>query len=447
MRSRLLLLALATGSLVLVAFLIPLALLLRSTAAEHASDAAATQAQAVASVVATLDQRQLPLVVDQAGGQMTVFLPDGTVVGRPAPRDAAVALAATGRSLTARVPGGREVLVAVAGLPGGTAVVRAFVTDADLRRGVTRSWLILGGVGTGLLAVSAAVAALLARSITRPLSALVGAADAMAGGDLDTRAADDGPREVRQVGRALNRLASRITELLHHERETVADLSHRLRTPLTALRIDAESLPASEDAQRIVHGVDDLERAVTEIIRTARRPDTDPRAARCDAAAVVAERAAFWAALAEDQGRVMRVAVPAGAVPVRARVDDVAVCVDTLLDNVFTHTPEGTAMSVELAVAESGGARLTVADSGPGFPDPAAAAERGAGTGLHSTGLGLDIARRVAAGSGGSLAVGASVSGGAAVVAAFGPPADDGGPTARRTTRRVRRALRRPDLG
>ena len=123
-------------------------------------------------------------------------------------------------------------------LPGGTAVVRDFVTDADLRRGVTRSWLILGGIAAGLLAVSAAVAALLAKSITRPLSALVGAADAMAGGDLEVRAAVDGPPEVRHVGGALNRLASRITDLLRHERETVADLSHRLRTPLPALRID-----------------------------------------------------------------------------------------------------------------------------------------------------------------------------------------------------------------
>jgi signal transduction histidine kinase len=322
-------------------------------------------------------------------------------------------------------------------------VVRAFVTDAELQRGVTRSWLILGGVGTGLLAVSAAVAALLAKSITRPLSALVVAADAMAGGDLDVRAAAEGPREVRHVGRALNRLASRVAELLRHERETVADLSHRLRTPLTALRIDVESLPDSEDAQRIVHGLDDLEGAVTQIIRTARRTDADPAAARCDAAAVVADRAAFWAALAEDQDRRMFVDVPSGAVPVGAAADDVAVCVDTLLDNVFTHTPDGTPMSVELTGAASGGARLTVADSGPGFPDAAAAAERGVGTRPHSTGLGLDIARRVATGSGGTLVLDTSPSGGAAVIVEFGAARDDADP-ARRQGRRALRRSRRP---
>jgi signal transduction histidine kinase len=433
---------LAIGSLVLVAFLIPLALLLRSTAAEHASDDAATRAQAVASLVATVDERKLPLVVDSAGTAMTVYLPDGTVVGRAAPRDAAVRLAAGGRSLTAGVPGGREVLVAVGGLPGGTAVVRDFVSNAELQRGVVRSWVILGGVAVGLLAVSAAVAALLAKSITRPLSALAGAADAMAAGDLTVRAAADGPHEVRHVGRALNRLASRVTELLRHERETVADLSHRLRTPLTALRIDAESLPDTEDSHRILHGLDDLERAVTEIIRTARRPDTDPAAARCDAAAVVADRAAFWAALAEDQDRRMLVDVPAGAVPVAATADDVAVCVDTLLDNVFTHTPEGALIAVDLSVVAAGGARLTVSDSGPGFPDPDTAAERGAGTGRHSTGLGLDIARRVAAGSGGTLRVGASEYGGAAVVVDFGAPQDEGGSVRRQRRGGLRRSSR-----
>lgn len=441
MRGRLLLLALAVGSLILVAFLVPLALLLRSSAAEHASDEAATRAQAVASLVATVDERKLPLVVEQGGRPLTVFMPDGTVIGRAVPRDAAVTLAAGGRSLTARVPGGREVLVAVGGLPGGTAVVRDFVTDAELRRGVTRSWLILGAVGAGLLAVGAAVAAMLARSITRPLSALVGAADAMAAGRLDVRAEAVGPREVRHVGRALNRLASRVTELLHHERETVADLSHRLRTPLTALRIDAESLPDTEDSQRVLNGLDDLERAVTEIIRAARGTDTDRAAARCDAAAVVAERAAFWAALAEDHARPMRVAVPAAAVPVGATAQDVTVCVDTLLDNVFTHTPEGTAMAVELTACASGGARLTVADAGTGFPDPAAAVERGAGTRARSTGLGLDIARRVAAGSGGALLLGASRLGGAAVTVEFGPPHQDG-PS---VPRQHRRALRRSD--
>lgn len=65
----------------------------------------------------------------------------------------------------------------------------------------------------------------------------------------------------------LNLLATRIGELLRHERETLADLSHRLRTPLTALRIDAESLRGDEEMMnRVVADVDVLTRTVNEML-------------------------------------------------------------------------------------------------------------------------------------------------------------------------------------
>ncbi|MFL6113580.1 MAG: HAMP domain-containing protein [Catenulispora sp.] len=442
MKNRLILLTLATSSLVLVAFMIPLALMVRSAAAEHAVDDAATQAQATASLVATLDPADLPAVVGQSVRPVTVFLPGGVLIGQQAARDDAVRLAATGRSLTMAVPGGREVLVAVAGLPDGTAVVRTFVPDGELRRGVARTWTILGAVAVGLLAVTAAVAALLARSLVRPLTALVAASDAMASGDLTVRTAEAGPQEVRRVGSALNRLAERISDLLQHERETAADLSHRLRTPLTALRIDAESLRHPEDHARIGQDLDDLERVVTDIIRTARRPNTGapPNATRADAAAVVRDRTTFWSALAEEQARLMHVDVPPQPIWVGAAAEDISECIDTLLDNVFTHTNEGTPFTVRLTAAPDGGATLTIADSGPGFPDHPAIA-RGASSRPHSTGLGLDIATRVATRSGGTLTATASTSGGAAVVVEFGPARAETGPG-----RRALRAGRRTSL-
>ena len=100
---------------------------------------------------------------------------------------------------------------------------------------------MLGLLGLGLLAVSLLVADLLARRLTRPLSEVAAVSHRLAHGDLDARAGVDGPPEVRQVSAGLNLLAGRITELLAQERATVADISHRLRTPLTALRIDVES--------------------------------------------------------------------------------------------------------------------------------------------------------------------------------------------------------------
>ena len=104
MRYRLVLVVTATASLVLVAFLVPLAMLVRSAAADRAVNAAVTQTQAVAPAIVAADRQSLPAVVNEAnadgGYQLTVFLPDGTSLGAPAPRSPAVAQAGTGSSLT-----------------------------------------------------------------------------------------------------------------------------------------------------------------------------------------------------------------------------------------------------------------------------------------------------------------------------------------------------------
>jgi len=304
-------------------------------------------------------------------------------------------------------------------------VIRTFVPEAALRRGVARAWLLLGCVGLGLLALSVAVADQLARSLVRPLAGVARASDRLATGDLSARAELAGPPEVRRVGAGLNRLALRIGELLAHERETVADLSHRLRTPMTALRIDAESLRGHAERTQMLSDLDALERTVDEVIREARRPTRPGSVEACDAAAVVAARAAFWLPLAEDTDRAMTVELASGELPVRVSSEDLTACLDILLENVFAHTPDGAALAIRLSRRAAGGAWLVVADDGPGFPgaDPT---ERGHSSG-GSTGLGLDIARRIAESSGGTLTIGRSVSGGGSVTVGLGPlggPAD-----------------------
>ena len=425
MRLRVVLLVVATSSLVLISFLIPLALVLRTLAADRAVSAATVQAQSLSPQVTTLPITTLTLTVDQVNAvtdtPITVFLPTGEVLGVPAPWSKSVQLAQKGRSFTAQAPGGEEVLVAVGGLPAGPAVIRTFVPNALLRHGVDRAWLLLGCVGLLLLVLSVAVADQLARSMIRPIKALALASDRLTAGDLSARAEVTGPPEVRRAGAGLNRLAVRIGELLAHERETVADLSHRLRTPLTALRIDAESLRDPAEMERLLADANAVERTVSGIIREARTPGGEGGQAACDAVEIVAERSAFWWPLAEDQDRWMTVDLPPVPVPVRVARDDLAACADILLENVFAHTPEGAAFAVRLSRRAGGGAWLVVADDGPGFGDfdPT---QRGLSRG-GSTGLGLDIARRIAEASGGSLIVGRSSSGGAAVTLGLGSPA------------------------
>jgi signal transduction histidine kinase len=434
MRLRIVALVVATSSLVLVSFLVPLALVLRTLAADRAISAATVQAQSIAPLVASLPLRSLRLTTAQvnagSGTPVTIFLPDGTVLGSPAARSADVRLARNGVSFSSSAPGGVQVLVAVAGLPGGTAVIRSFVPDAELRHGVAKAWLLLTVVGAFLLVLSVIVADQLARSLVRPLIAVAHAAELLAGGDLFARAAVAGPVEVRLAGDGLNRLAARIGDLLAHERETIADLSHRLRTPLTALRIDAESL---RDA-RLIDDVAAVERTVNEIIREARRQRGEPTGTSCDAGLVIAGRVAFWRPLAEDQDRELSVSVPAGPALVRVSAEDLAACADILLENVFAHTPEGAALSVRVSHRAGGGAWLVVADAGPGFA--AGGPVRRGRSGGGSTGLGLDIARRIAEQSGGTLTIGQSAAGGGRVTLGFGPSPGSAAPPARRWRRR-----------
>jgi signal transduction histidine kinase len=184
------------------------------------------------------------------------------------------------------------------------------------------------------------------------------------------------------------------------------------------MRLDAEALRDPADAERMGAHVSTLERMLTAVIHAARRPQREGRLPSCDASGVVAERVAFWSALAEDQGRTVSIAVPRSAVPVRAAAEDLGAAVDALLENVIAHTPEGTAFAVRLS-AEPPGAWLEVSDDGPGLPPDASVRGR---SDRGSSGLGLDIARRCAEAAGGSMTIGASPSGGALITLTLAAP-------------------------
>ncbi|MDA1361502.1 HAMP domain-containing sensor histidine kinase [Glycomyces luteolus] len=417
MRARLTILVAGIATLTLLAFSIPLALMLRNAAAERAVSLAQQEANLVTAIVPTSDKAQLESSVAHmnTGFQfpVTVFWPDGTVFGAEAPRSSAVELAAVqGRSLTAATEGGREILNSIRIPDGGYAVVRAYVDDEALTAGVGRSWLLLGAIALVLLGVGLLLASRLAKVLLVPLADLAEVSNRLADGDLEARAGAAGPAEIERVGIALNALADRIRDLLEAERERVADLSHRLRTPLTVLRLEAEAITDPTERATVDEAVSEVERAVNAAIRDARKPGRG--ASECDAVAVVAERFAFWSALAEDTDRACSVSLAPGPLPVKVSAEDLAAAMDSLLANVFAHTPDGTAFEVRLWATSDGGAIIDIADEGPGLPD-AAVFERGR-SGGGSTGLGLDIARRAAAASGGQLVFGAGHGGKGALI-------------------------------
>jgi signal transduction histidine kinase len=400
MTRRILLLSTAATALVVVAFLIPMLFLVRDVAHTRAEAAATIEAQQIAGLIGVVGDEALGVSVMQLNAnnerRTTIFLPDREI-GDDAARDAAVLRAQEAeQAFTAAIPGGHAVFVPVRMSDGSRAVVRTFVPDAALNRGVVAAWRALVLLGAGLLLLAGLVAALLGRSLVRPLLAVAGTATALRQGDLDARATPAGPREVQLIAKALNRLADRITDLLQAERESAADLSHRLRTPLTALKLDAEALPSSEDAERLVADVDALERMVTHIISQARRPDTQGEA---DLVTITRERVAFWSVLAEEQDRAVSTALPTGPLLVPVPPDELVAAVDALLGNVFAHTGVGVGFTV--AVRADPVPTLIVEDAGPGIAAPQLLARgRSAGT---STGLGLDIVRRTAENTGGRL--------------------------------------------
>lgn len=428
MRRRLTLLVAATTSAVVLAFVVPLGLLVRTLAEDRAISTATFHAQCVAAAATATDDARRVQAISECGtlrpdaAQPTVVYPDGTVLG-PQPPAADPALDAArdqGRADVVRLQD--EAVVYVVNVsPEGTLVVRTVVPDAEYHRGVARAWVTLGVLGAGLLVVAVLAAGRLARRISRPLVDVAHAADAMRAGRLDTRVAESGPPEVVALAGALNGLAERVQQLLAAERDAVADLSHRLRTPVTALRLDTDSVSDPDVAERLRTHVGALERTVDAIVHDARRPTRTRAGASCDVGRVVAERVQFWSALADDQGRRMQLFGPDR--PLRARIDasDLADVVDVLVDNVFAHTEEGVPLTVWVVPRADGAVVLSVEDGGQGLPSADVVGRGRSGAG--SSGLGLDIVRRIAIASGGGLEVGRSPLGGALVRVVLGAAA------------------------
>ncbi|MBU6534518.1 sensor histidine kinase [Streptomyces mayonensis] len=460
MRWALVKVSLAVTVMVVVAFAVPLGLVIREMARDRAFSNAEREAAAVAPALSiTTDREQLERVVASAGSDagMAVHIPataagadggagteggagtdggaeDGsgteggagtgagaaTDIGRQRATDEDIAaVREMGRASTAEVEGGSTLLQPVALSSGEIAVVEVYVPESAVTNGVNTAWAVLAGVGIALIVGSVAVADRLGVRMVQPAQRLVEGAHELGEGKLGARVPVEGPNELRLAAVAFNSMADQVVQLLANERELAADLSHRLRTPLTVLRLNAASLGDGPAAEQTRTAVEQLEREVDTIIRTAR--DAKPQTAAagpgagCDAAEVVRERMGFWSALAEDEGRKWRVAGADRPVRIPVARTDLAASLDALLGNVFRHTAEGTAFAVDLHNGEDA-VIVLVSDAGAGIPDPEAAMARGRGSGTDgSTGLGLDIVRRMAESTGGDVRIGSSVLGGTEV--------------------------------
>ncbi|MEU3307478.1 sensor histidine kinase [Nocardiopsis sp. NPDC055551] len=417
--------------------------------ADRSAVEARTQADLVAAVV-TVDAE--PEVLRElvastpagAEGHLAVHLPGGDTVGASRAGDEDVAALGGGgvgagegavseRVREVRVEGGRALLVGTRTPEGEPAVVEVFRPGGEVAAALGRS---LGwSVPVAALVVIGAVALTdrLSAPSRRALRELARTAVAIGHGRLNARIRVSGPRDLVVLGESINSIGERVQDLLAKEREMAADVSHRLRTPLTALRLDTESLPGAE-GERIRGAVAVMERDVDEIIRNVRprevEEDTEggvgaegeatgagAGVAECDLSEVVLDRMGFWSVLAEDQEREVEVDLPPHPTRVALGREEGVAVLDALVGNVFRYTPAGSPFAVTV-VGHAGWVSLLVEDAGPGFGDPTAALRRGS-SGGGSTGLGLDIVRHAVETTGGTIHLERGKLGGARVRSRF----------------------------
>ncbi|MEU3018956.1 MULTISPECIES: ATP-binding protein [unclassified Nocardiopsis] len=400
---------------------------------QRAEAAVWAQAGAVASVVGVdTDPALLRRVVSStaagARGHLAVHLPDGTTVGASRAHDTELTRARrTGAGTRTQTPvegGTSYLLVAVAPqLPeapegsGGVTVVEVYQPRGEALSGVgpVLGWLAAAAalVVTGAVLITDR----LSRPARRALRALADTAVDIGEGRLNARIRVHGPRDLVVLGESINAIGERVQGLLTKEREMAADVSHRLRTPLTALRLDAEPLPGPE-GERIRGAIAALERDVDAIIRDVRPQAVESDTTRvCDLSAAVVNRMGFWTMLADDQGREVDLDVPDTPCRVALSTEECAAVLDSLVGNVFRYTPSDRPFAVAV-VEHAGWVTLIVEDAGPGFADPTTALRRGT-SGGGSTGLGLDIVRHAVEATGGTIHLERGRLGGARVRARF----------------------------
>ena len=239
-----------------------------------------------------------------------MLYPDGPGIGPDPGEDAKVLDARnTGRARVDDVDGGSQILVPVSrggnsALPSATPVIRVIVEEPGIDSVVGVAWGLLALLALALLAGSLVVVDRLGRSFVQPIRQLAEHTQTLGRpGAATPMPAVHGPPEVQELAGAVDRLVGRIQLLLSRERENVADLSHRLRTPVTALRLRVEGVADDDLRERLGCDLDSLQATVDEIVREARRSEREGLDPQTDAVAVLAERVRHWEPLAEDQGR------------------------------------------------------------------------------------------------------------------------------------------------
>lgn len=287
---------------------------------------------------------------------------------------------------------------------GGTVTMRRDGTLIEER--INDSLLPLVLLGILMVVVASLLGWLAARVLARPFRELAGSAEALGRGRFDLTVPRYSVPEADTIGRALQRSATQLHDLLRREREFAGNVSHQLRTPITALRLELEDLtmwPETTPAIREQLGLslrelDRLNETVTHLLDLARGSRVGGEG-EADVAALAREAVRRWQPLAGDRHVELRAEEP---VPVHLAPAPIEQVLDVLVENAIRHG-SGT-ITVE-AVDGGDHVRVCVADEGTVTLDDSIFERHVNRPGSDGAGIGLAVARDVAEAIGARLVV------------------------------------------
>ncbi|WP_129788311.1 sensor histidine kinase [Promicromonospora panici] len=282
-----------------------------------------------------------------------------------------------------------------------------------------RFWTIWGFravLAGGVLVVAAGLGYLAARWLTRPLRQLNAMASRFSDGDLTARSPVTGPDETQTLARTLNQGAERLDTLVAAQRIFVADASHQLRTPLTALRLSLDNIADGVDDPYVT---EDVEQATAEVVRMSRLVNGLLVLARAEAQVTAAEplplrdivrdRLAVWQPAADERGvTITLLDDPDDRLQVQTSPGHLDQVLDNVLSNALEVSPDGGTITVQ-AEARPDEVVLEILDQGPGMSDAEKSRAfdrfwRGQGlTGRSGSGLGLAIVKQLVTDDGGTV--------------------------------------------
>lgn len=299
--------------------------------------------------------------------------------------------------------------IAAAGRVDGAVRITYPTSTVDAR--IRRYWLVLLAIAGIVLSVAIIGGLRLAAFVVRPLRGLEHAAAAVGRGDLSKRAPQEqGPPEVRSLATVFNEMVARLELLLHSQQEFVADASHQLRSPLTALRLRLENLardvepPGKGELAGALAEVERLAGLVDSLLALARADAQAAPSGRVDLARLVRDRVEAWSALAEERG-VHLVCRADGSPAAHASEERIRQALDNLIENAVEVSPRGGTVTVE-ARSKDPLVEVGVRDEGPGLT--VAERERAfdrfwRGRRGEGSGLGLAIVQRLVEADGGTV--------------------------------------------